>query len=136
MKLARDIRAPRTYVGYSAFILMGLLKKCRPCVYEGACHIDLLKVFAPWAIDHCTTDLAVAAVPCALKSTASGVAELRPICEEHPLSSTKHFVGACTLGEEAEVSADARVFEALYASLGVGIMPTVLDGDCGVTCRL
>ena len=32
--------------------------------------------------------------------------------------------------EETEVSADARLFEVVYASLGVGIMPTVLDGDC------
>ena len=35
LALAREIRRPRAYVGYSAFILMGLLKKCQPCVMEG-----------------------------------------------------------------------------------------------------
>ena len=34
--LARDIRRPKAYVGYSAFLLMALLKKCQPCVWEGA----------------------------------------------------------------------------------------------------
>ena len=34
LKLAREIRTPRAYVGYAAFILMGLLKKCRPRVFE------------------------------------------------------------------------------------------------------
>ena len=46
---------PRSYVGYSAFILMGLLKRCQPCVWEGAAFIDLLEVFAPWAKECCTT---------------------------------------------------------------------------------
>ena len=35
LALARSIRRPRSYVGYSAFILMGFLKKCQPCVWGG-----------------------------------------------------------------------------------------------------
>ena len=49
LTLARQIRQPRSYVGYSAFILMGLRMKCQPCVWEGSSFIDLLEVFAPWA---------------------------------------------------------------------------------------
>ena len=129
LKLARDIRAPNKYVGYAAFILMGLLKKCRPRVYEGATHIDLLEVFAPWATSHCTTELEVAAVPCALKPTESGPAELMPICEEYPLASTRHFVAAVAV-EATDASVDAKLFETMYAQMGVGIIPTLLDGDC------
>ena len=54
LALARSIRRPRTYVGYSAFILMGLLKKCRPCAWEGPFFIDLMQMYAPWAIEDCT----------------------------------------------------------------------------------
>ena len=129
LKLAREIRSPRAYVGYAAFILMGLLKKCRPRVYEGAAHIDLLKVFAPWATNHCTTELAVVAVPCALKATPNGLAELMPVCEEYPLSSIRHFVGGVGM-EETAGSATSNLFETMYASMGVGILSTVLDGDC------
>jgi hypothetical protein len=35
LALARDIRRPRTLLGYSAFVLFGLCKKCRPCAWEG-----------------------------------------------------------------------------------------------------
>ena len=114
LKLARDIRTPRAYVGYAAFILMSLLKECRPRVYEGAAHIDLLKLFAPWAT-HCTTELGVAAVPCAFKATASGSAELMHICEEYPLSSTRHFVGGVAIEGTAETaaSADAVQFQTM-----------------------
>ena len=47
LALARAIRKPNNYVGYSAFILMGLLMKSQPCVWEGSTFIDLLEVFAP-----------------------------------------------------------------------------------------
>ena len=55
LELARQIRKPCAYVGYAAFILMGLVKKCRPCVFEGATHLDLLKIFMPWALSQSTT---------------------------------------------------------------------------------
>ena len=43
LALARAIRRPRVYVG---FILMGLLKKCQPCVWEGRKLINLIELFA------------------------------------------------------------------------------------------
>ena len=129
LALAREIRRPRAYVGYSAFILMGLLKKCRPCVWEGASFIDLLEVFAPWAQEHCTTPLPVTAVPCALVAQAGGSVELAPISAEHPLSKTSHFVAGITI-PECQVLEGSCSFEALYASLGVAILASVVDGDC------
>ena len=131
LALAREIRRPRAYVGYSAFILMGLLKKCQPCVWEGAFFVDLLEVFAPWAKEHCTAPLAVTAVPCALVAQAGGSAELAPISDQHPLSRTCHFVAGITI-PECKTPPTACSFEALYASLGVAILASVLDGNCAL----
>ena len=131
LELARQIRKPRAYVGYAAFILMGLVKKCRPCVFEGATHLDLLKIFAPWALSQSTTELAVSAVSCALKASANGLAELMPICREYPLSSTCHFVGACMM-EETGTAAEALIFNSLYASMGICILSTMMNGDCAL----
>ena len=86
LALAREIRRPRAYVGYSAFILMGLLKKCQPCVWEGSSFTDVLEAFAPWAKHHCTKLLNATAVPCALVAQAGGSVELVPISSDHPLA--------------------------------------------------
>ncbi len=131
LALAREIRKPRTYVGYSAFILMGLVKKCQPCVWEGASFIDLLEVFAPWAKDACTAPALVSAIPVALVSEPSGSAALAPICAEYPLHKTCHFVAGIRI-PECEVLENACSFETLYASLGVGVVPSVMDGDCAL----
>ena len=129
LALSREIRRPGAYVGYSAFILMALLKKCQPCVWEGAAFIDLLEVFAPWAKESCTTLLPVTAVPCALMARATGCAELVPISAEHPLSTTVHFFAGIRI-HECQLLEIACSFEALSVSLGVAIMASVLDGGC------
>ena len=131
LALAREIRRPRAYVGYSAFILMGLLKKCQPCVWEGANFIDLLEVFAPWAKEHCTMLLPATAIPCTLMAKATGYVELIPISAEYPLSQTKHFVAGIRM-PECEVFETSCNFETLYASLGVAIMASILNGDCAL----
>ena len=129
--LAREIRRPRAYVGYSAFILMGLLKQCRPCAWEGSTFIDLLQVFAPWAKERCTQALDITAVPCTLVAEAGGSVVLVPICAEHPLSKTIHFVAGIQI-PESPVKGSACGFETLYASLGVAVLRTVLNGDCAL----
>ena len=72
LTLARDIRKPRGFVGYSAFVLMGLVHKCRPRVREGNNEIDLISVFAPFACEDCTRQLNVAAIPCTRVSRDGG----------------------------------------------------------------
>lgn len=131
LALARAIRRPREYVGYSAFLLMGLLKKCQPTVWEGSSYIDLLEVFAPWAKERCTELVLVSAIPVALVANPDGSVALAPICAEYPLTKTCHYVAGLSI-PACEVSESACSFEALYASLGVGVMTTVLDGDCGL----
>ena len=131
LALARYIRMPRNYIGYSAFLLMALRHKCQPCVWEGSNLIDLLTVFAPWAKDHCTRRLPVTAIPCALMARAGGCVECMPISDEHPLSKTCHFVAGVEIPETA-VAGNTCGFELFYAQLGVATLATVVDGDCGI----
>ena len=131
LALARAIRVPRTYVGYSAFVVMGLRMKCRPCAWEGSVFIDLLDLFAPWAKESCTRELSVAAIPCALMPKPGGSVECVPISDEHPVSQTRHFVGGLKV-DAAAVAGDTCGFEMYYAKLGVATLATVCDGGCGV----
>ena len=134
LQLARGIRAPRTYVGYSAFVLFALRYKTRLRVWEGTNCIDLLKVFAPWAIDDKTKTAFADAVACALCAVAGGGrANLVAISDEHPLYQCRHFVAATqTDTAVAEDEVCASDFEQLYASKGVWLLGTVLDGDCAI----
>ena len=133
LALARDIRRPRNFLGYSAFILFGLCKKCQPRAWEGAYCYNLLQVFAPWALDMCPQPCAVTAIPCALLGKPGGAIECVPIGEETPLSKTCHYLGGIDVPEVPSAVADsALTFEEYYARLGVATLPTVCDGDCGV----
>ena len=57
--------------------------------------------------------------------------DLAPISAEHPLTKTCYFVAGVGV-PESQVEASACDFEVLYASLGVAIMATVVDGDCAM----
>ncbi len=135
LALARTIRRERAYVGYSAFILMGLLYKARPCAWEGRNLIDLIGTFAPWAAEHCTTTCAVEAVCCCLEAQPGGYARLRPISIENPLWECRHFVAAIQTEQVtavAEAAANATEFERLYDYLGVCVLGAAIDGDCAL----
>ena len=139
LSLARDIRRPGQYVGYSAFVLMGLLEKCRPTVWEGKTKIDLLEAFAPWAKEDCVKECQAGAIACSLNVRECGKVELIAISEQCPLHTCKHFVaGAKILPAKAAVAeaAVAENFETLYANLGVAVWPSVLDGDCAFDTML
>ncbi len=116
---------------------MGLLKKCQACVWEGEQYIDLLDVYAPWAKEFCTTVVTVSAVPVALIAQPGGSVEMAPISELHPLSTTCHFVAGVAI-PACDALGGTCSFEAFHASLGVAIMPIVLDGDCAfdVMCMM
>ena len=129
--LAREIRRPGCYVGYSAFVLFGLLKKSRPCVWEGVSHMDLLEVFAPWAVTTCTNDMCVTAIACSFVMGDKCSAVLVPISVAHPLSGTPHWVAGIPCHPLDVLGVDCD-FEALYANHGVAVMPTVTNGDCGL----
>ena len=131
LALAREIRQPRQYIGYSAFVLMGLSKKCQPCVWEGSTKVNLLETFAPWATEHCTTVVPVTGIACTLVPSGGGSAECMPISKKYPLSRMGHFVAGTVLPGTA-VAETTVGFDGFYASLGVATIATVCDGDCGL----
>ena len=131
LALAREIRRPCRYVGYSAFVLLGLLKKSRPCAWEGATYMDLLEVYAPWATTTCTRHMSATAIACSFVMRDDCSAVLSPICAEHHLSKTSHWVVGIPC-PPLDVSGADDCFTALYATHGVAVVPTVTDGDCGL----
>ena len=62
---------------------------------------------------------------------ATGCVELIPVSAEHPLSQAVHFVAGIKM-PECQVLESSYSFEALYVSLGVAIIASVLDGDCAL----
>ena len=86
LKLARDIRQPRHYIGYSAFMCFCLSRGCRAYIWEGGDRIDLLHSYAPWAIDRCPLRCAVDGVCCCLVPSDEdvAVASMVPVSETHP----------------------------------------------------
>ena len=131
LALARQIRCPKAYVGYSAFILMGLLKQCQPCVWEGSESINLLKVFAPWETECEVKPINVSAIACAVVALPGGYVQLAPISAEYPLSKTCHFVGGMVV-PAVSLPDDCCNFEILYHSLGLVTLISVVDGDCAL----
>jgi hypothetical protein len=134
LSLAREIRTPRKYVGYSFFVLFALAYTCRPSIWEGSSCVDLIATFAPWALEKCKESCAVQAVCVCYEEGEEGVEARRmiPVSEEHPLSEVKHFLSAMHL--PGPVQSDADNIEAYYHKLAVAVLGTVADGDCGVDC--
>ena len=134
LRLARELRQPRSHVGFIAFILFGLCKKCRPCCWEGSNYVELLSVYAPWALPMCPQPCAVAAIPCALVGKAGGMIECVPISEDSPLSRPSHYVAGVPIPAVAAAAPPAvpaaTTIEAFYAALGVSMIPSICDGDC------
>ena len=132
LHLARELRRLRAHVGYIAFILFGLCKTCRPCAWEGENHINVLEVFAPWALPGCPNECLVAAIPCALIGRPAGMIECVPISDEVPLRRTGHYVAGLPVPPQSREPDAPITFEKYYASLGVMAVSTVCDGDCGL----
>ena len=138
LKLARDIRRPCPYIGYSAFICFCLSRGCRAYFWEGGDRIDLLGSYAPWAIERCTNICAVDGVCCCLvqEDEVAAVAAMMPVSETHPLDTCSHFVAAVPcLGICSE---GGRGLQGYYSSKGVAVLGTVMEGDCGidVACQM
>ena len=130
LALAREIRRPRLYVGYSFFVLLGLTYSCRPILWEGDSSIDVVETFAPWALEACGTACAIHGVVCCLEATSGGQVILVPVSEDHPLHEARHFIAATHIETEPAVAADT--IQAFYCKLAIVLLGTVMDGDCGV----
>ena len=125
---ARELTRNNSYVGHFAFLACGVLKRKRLYVWEGANRVDLVRVYAPWAAFACPcTNTAVAdAIAC----RSSGGVCLQ-VSESNPLTRMNHWIiGYPHIhGRGAGVGESIHAF---YARLGVAVVDTVTDGDCGL----
>ena len=132
LSLAREIRRPRQYVGYSFFILFALVKRCRPFIWEGDSRIDVIQSFLPWAQETCVQECCVDAVCCCFEVIDHAQARMVPVSECHPLHETRHYVAAKQIHmNDASTGDDIQSY---YQRFGVVLLGTVMDGDCGVDC--
>ena len=137
LALAREIRRPQAWIGYIAFILFGLLNKCRPQGWEGAHRFCFIEHFAPWAVEICIKECAYAAIPCALRPTPSCVVQCVQIGDDMPLSKMSHYVAGIDIPSAptaavAEATVDESAFATFHRTLGVHHLLTICDGDCGL----
>ena len=137
LTVARGIRNPRQYVGYSFFAVLALAYECRPCAWEGSSRVDLVAEYAPWAVPRCTGACAVDAVCCCMvPAVAGGHASMVQVCEAFPLNECTHFVAAAPM--EGAMADGGQAIEGFYSALGLAVLGTVMDGDCGidVACQM
>ena len=134
LNLAREIRKPQAWIGYIAFVLFALLKRCRPQAWEGSNKFCFIEHFAPWAKDMCTKECAYAAIPCVLERNASGVVECMQISEQSPLSKMSHYVAGIDIPRaKRRLRIRGSTISAPMTAIAAGhYVPTVCDGDCGL----
>ena len=143
LHLARQVRRPRTYCGYSMFLVFAVMKRYRVFCWEGATRVDLVQVFAPWADDICTLETRADCVSCKYDcSPISGLVTCTPISATCTLAEVNHYVAVLPLGTQigggggSGVDLDSRgsgsYIERFYLALGQVVQFTVADGDCGL----
>ena len=134
-RYVEELGTPCHYIGESALLLFALLKRMRVTVWHGTGRNELVARHAPWALPFMTAEAPFEVIAC--RSTADGLKLLTGTGHE-----TNHFIGAAVVAAEgdgadrAELRDDGDEHEAflfaMYLSLGRVVVPTVLDGDCGL----
>ena len=137
LALAAAIRSPKQYIGHSSFALFALLTSCRPKIWEGENLVDIVDTYcqgAP-ASQGCIAECAVHGVCCYFDGKQpEGEAQLQAVSETLPINKMNHYIGACKLEEGAAVAAsdEGAPITRFYSRLGVTVLGTVTDGDCGI----
>ena len=121
LAVARHLRRPCAYVGYSAFLALALLKRVRVFCWEGANRVDIVAVFAPWALTFCAASSVADCIACMYEVCPfTGEASCHHISEEVPLRRCNHYVAAMPTGLIFECS-DHGTIEEFYIGLGVAV---------------
>ena len=92
----------------------------------------MIQSFLPWAQETCVQECCVDAVCCCFEVIDHGHARMVPVSEEHPLHETRHYVAAKQIEMNDASTGDG--IQSHYQRLGVVLLGTVMDGDCGVDC--
>ena len=115
-KLSRQMSRSGNFVGYSFFVLMALLKRVRPIIWEGDTRVDLIECFAPWAIPNITNTCAVDGVACCMFALDDGRCEMVQVSDRAPLEKCKHWIACHSLDEPLECHGES--IQSFYARLG------------------
>ena len=81
-------------------------------------------------LDAAVAECAVAGVVCCMRALPSGRAEMVPVSEQHPLAECRLFVACHRLDNASECEGDCM--GSFYARLGIVLLGTVMDGECGI----
>ena len=140
MKLSRRIRGTREgareWIGHSAFVIFALLRKVRVYVWEGENRVDLCKAVLPqWKLEELTREPAADAIACCAVPRDSGPPDWAPVSGEYPLLLCNHFIAGVST-DFVDIAGDFSTVDGFYSALGVYVVSTVADGDCGLDCML
>ena len=140
--LAWEILGSGKYVGHSAFVLFGLRYKVRPLMWEGENLKDILELYAPWALETCSTPCAVEGVACVLRPGVAWTAleDLLPVGDQtdawgnpvNGLVNVNHWVSAVFIGGGADSAEAADPLNKFYQVRERFVLGTVCDSDCGM----
>ena len=92
--LAHQISKPGNYVGFSAFLLMALLKQRRPYFWIGSNLDDIVDIYIPNFAANCIYPCAVEGICVAVVQDERGVPSYAEISPDNPLDRCRHFMAA------------------------------------------
>ena len=130
LKLARELRTPGAYVGYSAFVLFALSFGVRPYMWECENRIDIVGHYAPHLSERCQRSCYVDGVACRLGIAFDGAVSLLHVSLENPLNTCTQFIGGVRINCPCGV--EGTDITSFYLSRGVIHRGTPMDGDCGI----
>ena len=93
VKLARELRTPGAYVGYSASVLFALSFGVRAYMWEGESRIDIVGHYAPQLSERCQRSCYIVGVACRLGTAFDGAVSLLHVSVENPLHTRNRFIG-------------------------------------------
>ena len=126
--LAHQIGKPNNYVGFSAFLLMALLKQRRPCFWIGCNLDDIVDIYINNFASNCQYPCAVEGVCVALVFNEHNVPTYAEISEAYPLHMCRHFMASVEILEDDSALA-ASPFAAFMISRNRIIKDTVIDAE-------
>ena len=130
-----ELQRPAELIGTFAFLLFALCKRLRLYVWYGARREDLLETYAPWASDYITVEAPFEAIGCRVEvDEITGATSLHAVEDARDIN---HWMAGIKTGGShgnGELARDDETvtFQAVYFSLERFVIPTVVDGDCGL----
>ena len=131
--LARSIRRPRSHVGYVAFVCFALCKRLLVHMWEGAYRVSLIHHYAPWALEDITAETACDGICCCIApAVPGGVSDTTwyPVSADHPLNEVRHWLAGILMDQP--IPQDTNTMAGFYSAIGIAVLGTVCDGDCGL----